>query len=399
MRLSKVCFDITSLSTRSRYRGFGTYALSLARAFSRAFGCAPEREGLDIYLAIGGGLAMRVVPLPDEPPSLEEVAGPGPATPYTLYYALKQTVALARLIEARVDLVHSAEPKGTAFPPGARVVVTCHDLIPTILGGPYRSPIWPGWASAAVDKLRYRRPDHVIAISEHTQQDVMRVTGVPRERVSVVHHGVDTAVFHPERREGEAEIVRRVAGERPYFLYVGGYDQRKRVPELIDAFARRAGEIDQALVIVGHMTARNEASLTSVIASSGMKERVLLAGFVPPEHLPALYRRADAHVMPSTYEGFGMTIVEAFACGCPVIAADASSIPEIAGGAALFVPPGDDDALGEAMVRVGSDEALRRSLSARGLERAARFTWERCAAETLRVYREVLGRTRGRSRQ
>jgi glycosyltransferase involved in cell wall biosynthesis len=392
---NKVCFDITSLSTGSRYRGIGTYALSLARAFSRL----TEREGLDVYLAIGGGLAMRVIPLPDEPPSLEAIAGAGRPTPYTLYYALKHTVALARLLEARVDLVHSTEPKGTAFPPGARVVVTCHDLIPTILGGPYRSPLWPAWASAAVDRVRYRLPDHVIAISEHTRQDVMRVTGVSPERVSVVHHGVDAAVFHPERREGEAELVRGIAGERPYFLYVGGFDARKRVPELIEAFGRHARELDHALVIVGQMNARQAASLKRAIASSGASGRVVLTDFVPPEHLPALYRHADAHVMPSTYEGFGMTIVEAFACGCPVIAADASSIPEIAGGAALLVPPGDDVAVGEAMARVGSDEALRRSLSAHGVERAGRFTWERCAAETLRVYRDVLGREHGRSSQ
>lgn len=386
---SKVCFDISTLSSGSRHRGIGMYALALAKAFAKM---GRQQGDLDIYLALGRGLALRVAPLPDDPALIEAEALRGEPVPYNVYYALKQTVALARLTAAGVDLVHSTEPQGTCFPPRCRTIVTCHDIIPAVLGPPYQSRYTPAWVSAAVATARYRLPDHVIAISEHTRGDLERVTGIPSERVSVVHHGVDASVFRPEKGLNDAARVKAIAGERQYFLYVGGFDSRKQVPELIAAFARTAGEFDGSLVIAGRIGRNEREPIERAVAASGAPERIVLAGFVSAEDLPALYRGAMAHVMPSTYEGFGMTVLEAFASGCPVIAARTSSVPEIAGDAALFVPPGDADALSEAIGRVGREEPLRRSLAERGLARAALFTWERCAAETLDVYRSVLGR-------
>ncbi|NUQ75948.1 MAG: glycosyltransferase family 4 protein [Polyangiaceae bacterium] len=386
---TKVCFDISTLSSGSRHRGIGMYALTLAKAFAKI---QPRPADLEIYLALGRGLALRVVPLPDDPAWIEAEALRGKPVPYTVYYATKQTVALARLMAEGVDLVHAAEPKGACFPPRCRTIVTCHDIIPAVLGPPYRSRFTPAWVSAAVATARYRLPDHVIAISAYTRSDLERVTGISRDRVSVVHHGVDASVFHLDKGPHEAARIRAIAGERPYFLYVGGFDERKQVPELIAAFARAARDLDHALVIAGRIGRNERAPIERAVAAAGAKERVVLAGFVSAEDLPALYRGATAHVMPSTYEGFGMTVLEAFACGCPVIAARTSSVPEIAGDAALFVPPGDTDALSEAIGRVALEESLRRSLTERGLARAAQFTWERCAAETLDVYRSVLGR-------
>ena len=384
---SRVCFDLTPLSTGSRYRGIGTYALALARAFTRV----EVPRGIDLHLLIGRGLAMRVVPLDGDVPAPDVAGGDGAAIPYGVYYGLKHTVVLTRLLLHRADLYHATDPKGTPEPPGCRTVVTCHDLIPTVLGPPYR-PAWvPERASAALDRVRYRAPDHVVAISDWTRRDVQRVTGLPDDRVTVIHHGVDSEVCHPREARGEREAVARVTGPGPYLLYVGGFDARKQVPELVRAFGRVKAAVRERLVICGRMRPAQRAAIEAAMDETGARDRVVLAGFVPFELLPALYRGATAHVMPSTYEGFGMTLVEAFACGCPVVAADASCVPEIAGGAALLVPPRDLDALGAAMVRVSTEPELRADLVVRGLDRAAHFTWERCARETLAVYTRVLG--------
>lgn len=370
----RACLDLTPLSTGSRFRGIGTYALALARALA-----ATPCEDLELYALVGRGVRTRVLPLAEAVARAMDSSA-GPPVPYAAHYALAHTAGAARLA-GRVDLFHATDPKGAPCLPGMRTVTTCHDLIPTVLGPPYR-PAWvPSAAVALVDRLRYRLPDRVIAISEHTRSDLVRATGLPPSRISVVHHGVDHDRFRPAA----------ATAHRPYFLYVGGFDARKQVPALVRAFGRRAGDFDESLLIAGQMRPAWEGPIRDAIAASGAGDRVQLAGFVDEDRLSTLYQGATAHVMASTYEGFGMTVLEAFASGCPVIAARASCVPEIAGDAALLVPPLDEVALGDALVRVARDRALRASLRERGIRRAAAFTWERCARETLDVYRATLG--------
>ena len=205
----------------------------------------------------------------------------------------------------------------------------------------------------------------------------------------MAYHGIDTDFFHPHSAAGEDAAVGEVTGGRPYLFYVGGYDRRKQVPVLARAFCKRADELEQDLVLAGRMSPKERRALLRIIPRR-LRDRVRFTGFVAPELLPALYRHATAHVTPSVYEGFGMTLTEAFACGCPVVAAAASCIPEIADDAALLAPPKDADALGDALVKICTDEALRQGLRARGLERGKRFTWARCADDTLGVYQRLL---------
>lgn len=385
----RACIDLLPLSTGSRFRGIGTYALALGRALAAAD--APDLELLGV---VGRAAAPRILPIAEAAEVALE-ASAGTPVPYAVHYALSHTVLAARLLAARVDLLHATDPKGAPRLPRMRTVTTCHDLIPTVLGAPYRPRWLPGAVAAGVDRARYRLPHRVIAISEHTRADVVRVTGIAADRVTVIPHGVDHAAFHPRPTPGEADEVRARAGERPFFLYVGGFDARKAVPELIRAFGAVADRIDESLVVVGQMRPAWEGEIREAIAACGAPDRVLLPGFVPSALLPALYRAATAHAMVSTYEGFGMTVLEAFACGCPVVAAAASCTPEVAGDAALLVPPGDAAALSDALVRLSHDAALRARLSERGAERARNYTWERCAAATLATYRSTLGLVRG----
>ena len=259
---------------------------------------------------------------------------------------------------------------------------------------PYKIPGLSWKARVPLERLRFRGVDHAITISRCTRDDLIEHTPMRPEQTSVVYHGVDTERFNADQATGEVERVRQVIGtDRPYFFYVGGFDARKQVPEMVQAFAERAAEVEQALVICGKIWPEVADAVQQIVQRYGVQGRVMTPGFVPDELLPALYRNATAHVMLSLYEGFGMTLTEAFACGCPVIAARASCVPEIAEDAALLVDPdaGIVHAAGEAMVMVATDEELRLTLRHRGLRRARFFTWDRCAEQTIEVYRKMLG--------
>ena len=389
----KVCFDISTLMTTSRFRGTGNYCLELARAFGRA---GPLLDGLDLTLMLGPARSLPVVPLSRGLDSLDRAFPPGSRVLGDAeYLAAKHVVGRARLALARPDLYHSSEPTGTPRPPRrCKTLVTHHDVIPIIMQYPYKIPGLPWQARIPLERLRFKGVDHAIAISRCTRDDLVRHTPMTEQQTSVVYHGVDTGRFNTRRAGGEAARVRETCGtERPYFFYVGGFDARKQVPQMVQAFAERADEVEEALVICGKIWPEVAEQIQRLVAQYGVSGRVLTPGFVPDEMLPALYRNATAHVMLSLYEGFGMTITEAFACGCPVIAASASCVPEIAEDAALLVDPaaGVVHAAGEAMVMVATDQELRQTLRHRGLRRARFFTWDRCAEQTLEVYRKVLG--------
>ncbi|MFQ3661823.1 MAG: glycosyltransferase family 1 protein, partial [Chloroflexaceae bacterium] len=171
--------------------------------------------------------------------------------------------------------------------------------------------------------------------------------------------------------------------EAPYFLYIGTIQPRKNLTRLIEAFAH-AGPDDALLVIAGRRGWLSEPIVRRV-AELGLTNRVRFPGYVPDADLPALLSGALAFVFPSLYEGFGMPVLEAMACGAPVLTSTTSALPEVAGDAALLVDPCDTDAIAAALRRLAADAPLRASLRARGLVRAADFTWERCARKTLDV--------------
>lgn len=230
------------------------------------------------------------------------------------------------------------------------------------------------------------RADRVLADSCATRADLVELLGTPPEKVEVLYSGVE-ARFQPEKEPGEAERLRARYGlDRPYVLSVGTLQPRKNYVRLIRAFARLPAS-GVVLVIAG---ARGWLYEEVLEEAERHRERVRVLGFVEEEDLPALYRGAALFVFPSLYEGFGLPVLEAMACGVPVVCSNASSLPEVAGDAALLVDPQDEEGLREAMERALGDEALRREMTARGLVRAARFTWEQAARQLLAAF-AVLG--------
>jgi glycosyltransferase involved in cell wall biosynthesis len=193
-----------------------------------------------------------------------------------------------------------------------------------------------------------------------------------------------------------AAVACRYGLSEPFILHVGSLAARKNIPVLLEAvFRLKRARFwrNRRVVLAGGIAPGlpGHAEVKAAIERLGLEQDVILLGHVPDEDVPALYNLAQVVVMPTLYEGFGLPVVEAMACGRPVVASNTSSIPEVAGGAALLVDPRDSEAWAQALAQVLSDGALRESMIERGLRRAPAFSWQKTARATLRVYRSVLG--------
>lgn len=276
--------------------------------------------------------------------------------------------------------------------PAQPTVVTVHDLIPLVVPGYRSSALVRGYMRLVAAAAR--RADLVLTDAEATVGEIVRHLGVPAERVRAIPLAAAGA-YRPVEGEALAAVRARYALPERYFLYLGGFDLRRNLATLFHALAlaRRREAALPELVLAGALPAADSAFAPDprrLAAEAGVGEGVRFLGRVPEEDKPALYSGALAFLFPSRYEGFGLTVLEALACGTPAAVADATSLPEVAGPGALLAGPDDVGAWAEAIVRLATDPALRERLRAAGLAHAARFSWQRTARETLAAYRAVV---------
>jgi glycosyltransferase involved in cell wall biosynthesis len=266
-------------------------------------------------------------------------------------------------------------------------VLTVHDLIFRHL--PDHHKRLNRWYLNATMPLFCRRASHIIAVSEYTRRDLIEGYGLSPASITVVHEAAD-AKFRPQPAEAvEAVRIRYGLPER-YLLFVGTIEPRKNLSRLVDAFdILRSEGLTDGLVIAGRLGWLYQGLLEH-LKGSPARSRVLLTGYVPGGDLPALYAGAQALVLPSLYEGFGLPVLEAMACGTPVACSETSSMPEVAGGAALLFEPTRTEGIVDAVREILSDRALQADLRRQGLVRAREFSWERAAEETAAVYSSVL---------
>jgi len=265
-----------------------------------------------------------------------------------------------------------------------RAVATVHDL-----GYRYFPQAHP-WAARAYlewgTRHNARASRLVIADSRATRDDLVRFYRVPADKIRVAYPGLRPDM-RPVRDKAVLDgTLRRYGIEPPYVLYVGTLQPRKNLRRLIEAFARVPPPC--RLVLAGSKGWMYDEILRRA-GELGIGDRVLFPGYVPDKDLPALLSGAALFAFPSLYEGFGLPVLEAMACGAPVVCSDTSSLPEVAGDAAILVPPTDTDALAAALNRVLTDADLRADLSRRGMERARLFTWRRCAEEILKALEDA----------
>jgi glycosyltransferase involved in cell wall biosynthesis len=275
-------------------------------------------------------------------------------------------------------------------PPTAsrRSVLTVHDLafrrFPET--APQTTRRWLQRLDAAI-----HRAAEIVVPSEATKRDVTELYGVPEERVTVIHHGVDTDRIRPASEDEVGRFRREHGIEGPYLLFLGGLEPRKNLPRLVEAYGRL--HRSPALVIAGASVAWNpegrrdlEAALAA--APQAARDRVVMTGYLGERDKVAALTGAEALVFPSLYEGFGFPVLEAMACGTPVLTSGVSSLPEVAGSDAVLVDPLDVGAIEDGIRRIVEDPELRAKLVEGGRERARSFTWERSAV----AHAEVLHR-------
>ncbi len=231
----------------------------------------------------------------------------------------------------------------------------------------------------------------MIAISEATRRDLIAELEIPPERIDVVHHGVDHERFSESESPGERALLTAKLGlDAPYLLYMGAGDVRKNLPLFVRAYAQSGVAPDVTLVMAGPLSPRERTTLLAAAAEGGVEGRVKLLGYVDEALIAPLYRQCLAHVFPSSYEGFGLTVLEAMACGAPTLTTAFSSLGEVAGDAALTLHQLDVESFGSELRRLVDDAGLRADLRRRGLLRVKDFTWQACAAKTLSCYQRAL---------
>ena len=271
-------------------------------------------------------------------------------------------------------------------------VVTVHDLVR--LAFPHAPEDRMAAVGLALDRRGIRNATHVICVSEATKRDLMRYLAVEEEKITVIYNGIDHRVFKPSPVNGGRFSA-------PYVLYVGSERPRKNLVCLLRAFAAlkdRGPRFASLRLLKVGSAGRSDGFRTATLAEArrlGVDHDIDFVDYVSDQDLAVLYSNALALVYPSLYEGFGFPVVEAMACGCPVVTANVSSLPEVAGSAALLVNPNDPAGFAEALHSVILDRDLSTRLRGDGLRRARDFSWDNTVSATRAVYERVLAGARG----
>lgn len=352
--------------------GVGRYMKCLVEAITAQ---APENE----YLLI----------LPPGGDDLVNAPEAAKICPPVKYYSLREQTELPRILSRhKVDLLHSPHFLLPLLRP-CPAVATIHDVI--YLACPQDLPSRAGRLYyRAMMNACSRMATRIITDSEHSRNEIVRYLRADPDKIDVIYPGVDPG-FYPVTDAMQLEAVRSRFGiDREFILCVGIYKLRKNHAGLLRAFRRfLEGGTEAQLVIAGPM-AEGEAVLRRLAIELGVAEHVVFTGFVNDTDLRALYSAARVCVCPSLYEGFGFTVLEAMACGAPVVCSRATSLPEVAGEAVLYFDPHNPEQMASQLGRVFSADALRAALIEQGRQNLQRFNWAETARQTMAVYHQAL---------
>ena len=324
---------------------------------------------------------------------------PAPVSPFSR----RQQWALPRLLRQLVEDTRAQFPNRPLAPPpslyhspyylmpyrpGLPTVVTLHDLIPLLF------PETVSWRARLLFRLTtwlaLRAAQHVITVSQVSRQDLLAHFSLHPQQVTAIPHAPESH-FRPQPREEVARVRRKLGLPSEYLLYLGINKPHKNLLTLVEAFARVTAQgPTPPLAIAGAWDPRYPQAKQRV-RELGLEDRVRFLGPVAEDDLPGLYSGCTAFLFPSRYEGFGLPVLEAMACGAPVICAGTSSLPQVAGEAALFFHPDRPEELAAQLRRLLDDPSLARALAQKSLAQAARFSWQETARQTLAIYRGVAG--------
>ncbi|MDI6809511.1 MAG: glycosyltransferase family 1 protein [Candidatus Eisenbacteria bacterium] len=355
------------------FPGIGRYVVSLAHALASVV------PNLSVLLLHNPLAPVTRMALPDLP-RLESRVSP---------FSLRQQWVVPKALRSIDVAVYHSPYYLLPYRPGVPTVLTCYDLIPLA---------YPEYFSAGkrliyrlAHMLALKRADAIVAISEGTKADLIRYFHVAPQRIFVTPLAAG-AHFTPQPPERTIAVKEKYGLPEEYVLYFGSNKPHKNLVRLVKAFAESkigGPSSNVSLVIAGHWDERYpQAKETAMLLH--IEDRVIFLADVSENDLPVLYGGARLFVFPSLYEGFGLPVLEAMACGTPVVCSNTSSLPEVAGDAALLVNPLDVNGLVGAINRVLSDDGLQKEMVEKGFNQARRFSWERTARETVSVYERVV---------
>jgi glycosyltransferase involved in cell wall biosynthesis len=359
--------------------GIGTYVRNVVRELAR-------QDTTTEYLLIS------------QPGDLDIAAQTGPnfraVLDHSGNYSLREQFSIPLLLaRERVDVFHAPH---YVLPPLVRCpsVVTIHDCIHLMFPQYLPNRLASTYARALMWNATHRA-SHVLTVSEASKRDILRFFRIPPDRITVVPNALDARFGTAPADEDLARVRERFQLHDPFVLYVGNIKPHKNVERLIEAFALvRTGPLTQVkLLIIGDEISKYPI-LRRAVHRLKLHKHVRFLGFVDDRTLAALYRLATVFAFPSLYEGFGLPPLEAMASGTPVVTSNVSSLPEVVGDAAMLVNPEDVSAIAHGLRKVLLDEDLRARMRARGLARAAEFSWSRSVATIHRIYTEAAARRR-----
>ena len=373
----KILFDVREASRN--VTGIGTYVRNLAR---------------EILVYQDPEIVCKCIPESMEPPPGKGVhSRPLQAINFLRNVTWKQARLPALARREKADVLVCMDPLAPLACPTLTALII-YDLIFLTTGA--QSDAWTRYWKALVPRCA-RKADLVFTLSQASKAEIVGQLGIPPEKIVVFHTGVSDHFRPLAGAAAEREKTRQSLGlPQSYVLSVGAHDPRRNMKTLLAAYQKlkSGGPVEQKLVVVGPKTAYYQ-EVRETTRSFGLEEDVLYLDYVPNEELPSYYGLADLYVYPSSEEGFGLTPLEAMACGCPVVTSRASSLPEVVGDAAVLVNPTDADELAGAMGRVLSDLELRDSLIEKGAKRAGEFSWKAGVEDIVRACVRLVERNPG----
>ena len=363
--------------------GIGTYIRNVVRTLARL-----DRDSK--YFLIGS--AAKVAECGALPPNFHtiELAGRDDTIKGNLAFR-----AVARRLGC--DVVHIPHlfwiPRGLGCP----YIVTVHDLLDHMYGSRNASSLRRN-LHFYMTRRALRKASRIIAVSQFTKNEIEKLLGIPDERIEVVHNAIDERFLHGHATDADRELIaQRYLVNYPFILYAGAIRPHKNVVRIIEAFSALKSELqkeqqypDLKLIIIGDDLS-SHPRLRRTVVRGCVQNDVRFLGFVPIEVLRIFYDVAKVFVFPSLYEGFGLPPLEAMAHGTPVVTSNTSSLPEVAGNAALLVNPENVFEIRRGLQRALLDSGLRTQMKQRGYEQAQRFSWTKSVSRILGIYREVAG--------
>jgi glycosyltransferase involved in cell wall biosynthesis len=269
--------------------------------------------------------------------------------------------------------------------PRLKTVVTVHDLGAEFLAEYHKFPqkLYLNWSTKYVAE----HATHIISVSKSTKKDLMKIMKVPAKRISVVYEAVNKKIYYPRNQEEVNRVRLKYGLKKDYFLYVGTIQPRKNLPRLIEAFSK-SGLKNTDLVLAGSQGWLVD-EINKAPETFNISEHVRFLGYVDNDDVAALYSGAVGLTFPSLYEGFGLPILEAFACECPALTSKIGAMAEIAGDSALLVNPHDVDDITSGLKKLAKNKKISRELIQKGTRRVSNFDWEESARETVKVFKKI----------